>query len=74
MVMVRALIVRQLMEAGYDGMSNAAAGTSGSEVTCALMNMALSAVVSAKEHGGDLEALREIIEKMYAELPPVVAH
>lgn len=69
--------VERLCRGASDGMLEAAKtceSVSVNEVFSAHMTLAFRAVCYAKEIGGNMEAIRDAIQKIYAELPPETIH
>jgi len=75
-MVAREEIVEQLCQGAATGMIDVARSTdvTASEVFSAYMTLALRAIQYAKSIDGNVEAMRNAVERMYAELPPPVVN
>lgn len=62
--------VQRLASVALEAMSAEAHDATSSEVISAVMSLALSTILAVKQAGGNVEALRPIIEALWNELPP----
>lgn len=70
MAMARGEVVERLCKGATEGMMGAAGDDiNSSDVFSAFMTMALRQIVYAVKHGGDVDAIREAVQELWAALP-----
>lgn len=72
--MVRQDVVDALVEIALEAMRQESEQATADEVLSACMTIAYKAILVVRDQGGNMEAFREGIARMYAELPEVTAH
>ena len=70
MATIRAEKIEEMVNGALDGIAAHAEDSSASEVFSALLTVGYRAILSAK-FLGYVELVRPVIEKFYAELPPI---
>lgn len=61
--------IERLSSVMLDAMQADARNASSSEVISAVMSLALSTILAVKQAGGNVEALRPVVEALWNELP-----
>lgn len=61
--------IKRLSTVALDAMQAEAGDASSSEVISAVMSLALSTILAVKQAGGNVEALRPVVEALWQELP-----
>lgn len=65
----RSEVIERLIDAAYEGTRSQVEGTTAVEVYSAFMNIALRAMLAAKQTGVDMEGFRDVVMEMYQLLP-----